>query len=149
VTDASPDNLTTPAVPRSPMGRRITAVTMTVLTGMLIWFGAGVLHREVYAERAPNPIDRACLPGLRRLHVAYEAAWVRQREGATTPEVVALDGDLRGLRGLCAREGGASQAAFDHLERWRYRAEDQVRLWREAVGDEAGRALGNQGIPHE
>ena len=127
------------------MGRRVTAATMTVLTGMLIWYGAGSLHREVFAERAPNPIDRECLPGLRRLHVAYEAAWVSQREGAATPQVVALDGDLRGLRGLCAREGGASQEAFDHLERWRYRAEDQVRLWREAVGDEAGRALGNPG----
>ncbi len=134
-----------PAVPRSPMGRRLTAVTMTVLTGMLIWFGAGVLHREVYADRAPNPIDRACLPGLRRLYTAYEAAWVAQRGGAATPEVATLDGDLRGLRGLCSREGGASRAAFDHLERWRYRAEDQVRLWREAVGDEAGRALGNPG----
>ena len=127
------------------MGRRATAVTMTVLTGMLIWFGAGVLHREVYAGRAPNPIDRACLPALRRLHAAYEEAWQTQRQGAATPEVVTLDGDLRGLRSLCAREGGASQAAFDHLERWRYRAEDQVRLWREAVGDEAGRALGIAG----
>jgi hypothetical protein len=127
------------------MGRRITAVTMTALTGMLIWYGAGVLHGEVYAERAPNPIDTACLPGLRRLHVAYEVQWERQRAGEATPEVVALDGDLRGLRGLCAREGGASQAAFDHLERWRYRAEDQVRLWRQAVGDEAGHALGDAG----
>jgi hypothetical protein len=118
---------------------------MTVMTGLLIWFGAGVLHREVYAERAPNPTDVACLPGLRRLHVAYQAAWAQQREGHGTPEVVALDGDLRGLRGLCAREGAVSRAAFDHLERWRYRAEDQVRLWREAVGDEAGRALGDAG----
>ena len=67
------------------------------------------------------------------------------RGGAATPEVAGLDRDLQGLRGLCAREGGASRAAFDHLERWRYRAEDQVRLWREAVGDEAGRALGNPG----
>ena len=147
MTDAPPDNVTIPAVPRSPMGRRATAVTMTVLTGLLIWFGAGTLHREVFAERAPNPVDRACLPGLRRLHLAYEAAWGRQREGRATPEVVVMDGDLRGLRGLCAREGGASQAAFDHLERWRYRAEDQVRLWREAVGDEAGRALGDAGNP--
>lgn len=129
------------------MGRRASAVTMTALTGMLIWYGAGVLHAEVYAGRAPNPVDRACVPGLRRLHGAYEAAWARQREGAETPGVVALDGDLRGLRGLCAREGGASRAAFDHLERWRYRAEDQVRLWREAVGDEAGRALGDPGNP--
>lgn len=131
------------------MGRRASAATMTVFTGMLIWFGAGVLHREVYAVRAPNPIDRACLPGLTRLHAAYEAAWQAQRQGAATPQVVTLDGDLRGLRGLCAREGGASQAAFDHLERWRYRAEDQVRLWREAVGDEAGRALGIAGNSHE
>lgn len=118
---------------------------MTVLTGVYIWFGASALHREVYAERAPNPVDRACMPGLRRLFTAYEAAWEQQRTGAATPDVSRLDGDLRGLRVLCAREGGASQAAFDHLERWRYRAEDQVRLWREAVGDEAGRALGGAG----
>ena len=127
------------------MGRRVTAATMTVLTGMLIWFGAGVLHREVYADRAPNPVDRECVPALRRLHAGYERAWEAQRVGLATPEVAVLDGDLRGLRARCAREGDASRAAFDHLERWRYRAEDQVRLWREAVGDEAGRALGNPG----
>lgn len=127
------------------MGRRVTAVTMTVLTGMLIWFGAGVLHREVYAARAPNPIDTACLPGLRRLHGEYERAWTAQRAGGDAPQLAALDRDLEGLRGLCAREGDAPRAAFAHLERWRYRAEDQVKLWREAVGDEAGRALGDAG----
>lgn len=127
------------------MGRRATAVTMTVLTGLLIWFGAGVLHREVYAERPTNPLDRTCREGIRRLHGAYEAAWARQREGVATPELRGLDDDLRGLRARCAREGDAPRAAFEHLERWRYRAEDQVRLWREAVGDEAGQALGGAG----
>lgn len=128
------------------MGRRATAVTMTGLTGLLIWFGAGVLHREVYAPRPTNPLDRTCADGVRRLHGAYELVWARRRHGNTPePALRGLDDDLRGLRGPCAREGDASRAAFEHLERWRYRAEDQARLWREAVGDEAGQALGGSG----
>lgn len=148
MTDATPQSPVTPATPRSPLGRRVAAVTVTLLTGLLIWFGAGVLHREVYADRPMNPLDHSCAEGLRRLRGEYELVWARRRVRATSePGLRGLDDDLRGLRGPCAREGDATRAAFEHLERWRYRAEDQARLWREAVGDEAGQALGAGSSP--
>ncbi len=143
---SNPESTAAPSLPRSRLGRRFAAATMTVLTGLFIWFGGSTLQRAVYGWRPPNPVDHDCRGGIRRLHGAYEEAWTQARAGGDDASTLAqLDADLHGLRGLCAREGDGSAEAFEHLERWRYRAEDQVRLWRESVGDEAGRALGQSG----
>lgn len=122
------------------MGRRLVPVTTTILTGMLIWHAAGAIYRDSFARYEPDPGDTRCGEGIRSIHTAYSARWAaRDESGARS-----LDRRLEGLRGLCEREGPAATAAWEHLERWRYRSENHAAFGRELLDEDARIALAYQ-----
>ncbi len=126
--------------PRSPLGRRLVAVTTTILTGLLIWHASSAIYRDTFTRHEPAPGDTRCGDAIRSLHSDYTARWaVRDEPGAR-----ALDRRLEGVRGLCEREGPAAEAAWSHFERWRYRAENHAAFGRELLDEDARIALAYQ-----
>lgn len=123
------------------MGRRVAAVTTTVLTGLLIWYSANTIYRDSFATHPPDPRDVRCAEGMRDLHQQYRAAWALPDAPADLPS---LDRRLAGLRGLCEREGEAAADAWRRLERWRYRAGGHDAFGRELLDDDARAALAYQ-----
>jgi hypothetical protein len=129
---------------RSPGGRRLAAVLLTVAIGSFVGNAGRVVYRDTFTVPPTDPRDTDCATGLRRLHDAYERVWAesRGRTGATIDP--SLDRALTSLRAVCAREGEAGNTAHRHLERWRYRAESMALLWRETLDDDVRAALAYQ-----
>lgn len=127
------------------MGRRAVAVTTTLLTGWLIVHGAGAVYRDVFGVPDGPAADATCAEGIRRLHHAFTTVWQSRRSGEAIAVPPNLERDLRALRPVCEREGEAALDGWEHLARWRYRAEGQSALWRETLHHDAERALGYAG----
>lgn len=142
MSDSPPDNPspTEAKRPRSAGGRRFAAVTMTFLTGLLIWYSSSAIYRDSFATAAPDPRDATCAAGIRRLHDDYAS---RLHDGAGLSNADA-DRSLLGLRGVCEREGEAGATAYRHFERWRYRAEGAARFERDTLDEDAHAALAYQ-----
>lgn len=149
VTDPAPtpealDPQGRPLRSRSPIGRRVVTSLNVALTGFVIWYGAGAIQRDTFGRRPDPSIDRDCAAGIHRLHGDFDQALGHWREGRQPPNLDALDGQLRALKPVCDREGASGAEAYEHLARWRYRAETQARLWSEALNDDARGALSYQ-----
>lgn len=142
----SPESASPPSRPRSPLGRRAVAVTATFLTGLLIWHAGVVVYRDSYAMGTPSPLDVNCSTGIRRLHAELSAVWEARRtqRDPDLPVSPATDQNLKALRALCEREGEAATTAYEHFERWRYRADGQTHLWNDVLAEDARRALDYQ-----
>lgn len=140
-----PDPTATASAPptRSLGGRRLAAVLLTLSIGSFVGNAGWVVYHDTFTIPPTDPRDTDCATGLRRLHGAYERAWAEVR-GRDVPVDPALDRALTALRGVCAREGDAGEAAHRHLERWRYRAESMALLWRETLDDDVRAALAYQ-----
>lgn len=128
---------------RSPIGRRIITSLAVALTGLVIWNGAGTIQRDTLGDPGPST-DRRCSEGIRRLHSGFNEVWEARRTGEDRALPPTLDRELRALGPVCEREGATGTEAYEHLLRWRYRAETQARLWSEALTDDARGALSYQ-----
>jgi hypothetical protein len=110
-------------------------VTATFLTGLLVWHAGVVVYRDSYAMGTPSPLDVNCSTGIRRLHAELSAVWEARR--------TQRDPDLP-VSPVCEREGEAATTAYEHFERWRYRADGQTHLWNDVLAEDARRALDYQ-----
>lgn len=148
MTEATPSDTNGPpgaTLRRSPLGRSVVAAVAVVLVLALIARDGAVIQAAVFSVPNIELPDRDCAAGLSRLRSAYEPMWQQLREGHAAPSLPSLDLELRALRARCEREGEAPLARFTRLERWRYRAENQARLWHDTLSSDsvgADRAAG-------
>jgi hypothetical protein len=128
----------------------MVTVGITVLTLGFTFHGAWRLHQGVYRgpTLAPAP-GVSCEAGITALHRDLEAVWAARREDPGAALDPALDARLRGLRARCEAEGPAGARAWAHLERWRYRAETQARMWHDLLAHDAQGARGYHSPPRE
>ena len=95
-----------------------------------------MIQAAVFAVPDVSLPDASCGAGITRLRAEYAPLWGAVREGGRAPSLAALDLQLRALRPRCVREGEATLARFTRLERWRYRAEAQARLWNDTLSND-------------
>lgn len=121
------------------MGRRVVAAVAVTLVLALIARDGAVIQAAVFDVPDVALPDRDCEAGLSRLRGAYAPLWAQLRDDGAAPSLPPLDLQLRALRPRCEREGEGSLARYTQLERWRYRAENQARLWHDTLSpDSAG-----------
>ncbi|MBL8605249.1 MAG: hypothetical protein JNK72_25185 [Myxococcales bacterium] len=123
------------------MGRRVTAVVATALTGLLIAHAGRAVYLDVFRAPSPSPGAR-CGAEIARLHTVFTNTWAARQRGEPGPIDPQTETDFLALRQRCAQEGEAASEAYFYFSRWRHRAESLTRLWGDALHDDAERALG-------
>lgn len=125
-------------------------MALTVLTLGFTFQGAWTIYRGIYhGPVEPPPRGATCEEGIARLQRDLDAVWAARREDPGAPLDPALDARLRGLRAPCEAEGEPGARAWTHLERWRYRAETQARMWHDLLADDARGARGYHSPPRD
>jgi hypothetical protein len=129
------------------MGRRVVAAVAVTLVLALIARDGAVIQAAVFDVPDVALPDRDCEAGVTRLRGAYTPLWAQIRDDGAAPSLLPLDLQLRALRPRCEREGEAPLARFTQLERWRYRAENQARLWHDTLSPDSAGATSAPGSP--